>query len=774
MNQLQWIRQLYSHRFFKRILLFSIATLILLVLIASTAFYIYIGDNVTKNKYEADMRMLLQIEKNFKFINTLLVNYCIKIAEDPDALAVMRAAPGEMNRFTIDTKLRNLSTDMASYTPYIHSIQLYNNQARTYYAAYTNATGTPIDVYLANTINVYEPVPKLIPVLRKIRSNTPDTVSFQDVLSYFHYDHIDADGYFVDAVVLNVDPTWLLDNLYSLNVGEDDLFLLMTSNREFVSYSENIPYNCLDDVKYVYYSHILQNLKGDPLPDMVSCKLGGEQYMLSYIYMPDEEFILYKLESYESVYSEVNRVKNMVLIISAAIIFIALLLAFFLARRIYTPFDDLVKRVRLQTGGGNPATRQFDELGFLQDSYASNVNEISLLRSEVDATDRIRYKYYLSQLLVNSTAVNTARLSDMDYSGLLHISLNNPLLLVLLRLNGDMNDAAVSSASARLASIFTEYLDSCPAHDVIDLENGSIVALVNHADSTPDSVTNDILTAIQETRRHMLQRFGATLVSVVSNPVYPPSKISTTYLDMQRSLRYSYVFGSSTTITSHLIAEAIDNHALNYPLETEQKLVAAIREKNATRVEALLDQMIEAFKRMSYNNMMVSLVNLCNTVRITLNEYNKANLKSEYIDMFAINPMEYNTIDELRLFVLDLIKSCFATDVTQEKHKKIIDITRKTVAKCYADPNLSLISIADLIKISPNYLNYTFKNMCGLSVSDYIMDYRLDEAAKLIQTTSKNIATVMSCVGIENESTFYRRFKAKFGVTPKNYVLNSY
>ena len=62
-----------------------------------------------------------------------------------------------------------------------------------------------------------------------------------------------------------------------------------------------------------------------------------------------------------------------------------------------------------------------------------------------------------------------------------------------------------------------------------------------------------------------------------------------------------------------------------------------------------------------------------------------------------------------------------------------------------------------------------FKKMTGSSFNAYVNDRKLAEAAKALRATDNKIVTVAADVGFENLSNFNRQFKAKYGMTPRQY-----
>jgi len=68
-----------------------------------------------------------------------------------------------------------------------------------------------------------------------------------------------------------------------------------------------------------------------------------------------------------------------------------------------------------------------------------------------------------------------------------------------------------------------------------------------------------------------------------------------------------------------------------------------------------------------------------------------------------------------------------------------------------------------------------FKETMGMSFIQYLNDYRLEVAAKLLTTTSDDIIDISVNTGFENLSYFNRCFKKKYGTTPGRYrkTINS-
>ena len=82
---------------------------------------------------------------------------------------------------------------------------------------------------------------------------------------------------------------------------------------------------------------------------------------------------------------------------------------------------------------------------------------------------------------------------------------------------------------------------------------------------------------------------------------------------------------------------------------------------------------------------------------------------------------------------------------------------------------ITVAEIADRVEFSESHFMRYFKENMGTSFVDYLKDYRLTMAARLLLVSDDTILSIAEEVGFDNLSYFNRAFKKKYGVTPREY-----
>ena len=76
---------------------------------------------------------------------------------------------------------------------------------------------------------------------------------------------------------------------------------------------------------------------------------------------------------------------------------------------------------------------------------------------------------------------------------------------------------------------------------------------------------------------------------------------------------------------------------------------------------------------------------------------------------------------------------------------------------------------AEALSVSTGYLSRVFKDQTGQNFSEYLQSVRMEHAQQLLATTVIPTNAVAEQTGYSNSTYFRAAFKARFGLTPRQY-----
>jgi AraC-like DNA-binding protein len=104
----------------------------------------------------------------------------------------------------------------------------------------------------------------------------------------------------------------------------------------------------------------------------------------------------------------------------------------------------------------------------------------------------------------------------------------------------------------------------------------------------------------------------------------------------------------------------------------------------------------------------------------------------------------------------------------EEKGDYYVKLAKRFIEDHYSEP-LTVADIAAHLRIDRTYLYRLFMRGAEVSPSAYLLDVRLNAAAKMLENRELSIREVAANAGFCNVSYFYKRFAEKHGISPKQY-----
>lgn len=120
-------------------------------------------------------------------------------------------------------------------------------------------------------------------------------------------------------------------------------------------------------------------------------------------------------------------------------------------------------------------------------------------------------------------------------------------------------------------------------------------------------------------------------------------------------------------------------------------------------------------------------------------------------------------------FMYAILRS--AEDEKTDKNDKNLDRIKdviKYIETHFGRP-ISIDEISGVCGFSSSHFMKFFKNIMGSSFVEYLNDYRLSMASRMLIDSDDTVLTIAADCGYENLSYFNRLFKRKYGVTPSEF-----
>ena len=143
---------------------------------------------------------------------------------------------------------------------------------------------------------------------------------------------------------------------------------------------------------------------------------------------------------------------------------------------------------------------------------------------------------------------------------------------------------------------------------------------------------------------------------------------------------------------------------------------------------------------------------------------------SDFSDVGSL--LKYNSgIENIKALMTSILEKVieFRDGVTGSKYNDIIVKAQEYIQRNYADKDISLLSVAKEVNVSPNHFSTIFSQETGETFIGYITKVRLEQAKLLLKTTQMRTSDIGYEVGYNDTHYFSYVFKKHTGITPKEF-----
>lgn len=759
-----------SKRYVKKIYLWVAISMILVLVTFAAVFYFVAQNDTMSNELNTNTKILNQIKFNINYMDEMIVNLCFTAYYNSDVKNLMENDNIEYADILANIKM--IKTSLVNTNPYIKSVYIYNRQAGACYTTYNQINYSDAD--LEDLIKSCKQVPRLVPIYRKLR--TPDGAGpVQNVFTYFIYQTVHSEGDMDRAVIINCNADWLIGNINELNnAGEkkqNEIFI-MDEKGEFIGNTSNDGFNAAIKLGYLNY------LKKSPDKTMgiFKCDLEGRDYLVTFTNATNANWVLLKIQACDQVFEGINAIRNGFILITLVLVFLAVLISLQVTRSIYNPINKLLIQMKSFDIPIDEQTAK-DEISYMKQVYASSFEQIKRYKQQKDSEKAVIKAYFLKKLLADSYRISREEFDRMKREQGIAISASKPFRVCLVKIDDfkrhqeKYNEEDRALYSFAIVNVITEALsDSFPV-EAVESVNDGIAILLNTEDGS-DEICGRIKERIGYGQEVIYKDFGISISASVSGCADGIKELTRSFNEAAEILSYRLVYGKKSVITPDMVASNRLNRETEIEAALKRSLIQGIKIGNMKNIREAVDGICAGISEFSRNSIILALMQLINIIKSTIDEINLQRLEPVYMDsnFLAREVLSTETVEELKTEIIKVLEDAVdkSGQVEHEKHRALTNTVKEIIGANYPDSGLYLAAIAAKLNLSAKYVGRVFKAVAGMSVD--LNDVRLGKAIEWLNYSKLSIHEIIPKVGIENESYFYKLFKTKYGVTPREYI----
>ncbi len=747
--------------FFGRLLFISAVLVIALVTVVAGAVYTYSSSKIKSSMSEVSIKLLNQVEV---FTDT----YIFRKAEVFAAQNFISVKPGSETdrlygteplgtRFMYDY-YTNLSA-MVDAEDFVENVHIYlphrnmimSSEGISYLddeSKYTRSTAEKKQIFEQGMsgrkwINTYR------------NSNGINVMTF--ILRYSPY----ADVIPKAMIAVDINEESLQSAFKNIENDDEARIEIIDEMGNIISTSNKaLLYEDISDEKY-----IKKIIESDDETGYFVSKIDGEKKLVSYFKSEYNNWNYISTRNIDVVYMNTRVILIFTLIIYLLAVLIGILGVYFVSKSYYMPIHNLANFVGVLTGKG----RVGDAYSFLSDAIyqlGDDIKQYKKLASDVLPIARSNFAYEI---------IHNKNISDEYLKKHYEI----------IGMTGEYRAFAVISCKfietevdndAYFKYSFIEYLNS------LNNDNTTVLCL-NEAQSlivvicSKNERTLGIQTFLNDTKK-LLSQQDMNLHLYVGNVAYDINDVSRIYERLHEMQKYSFIYSGFKVFYLKEL-EMSEKNVSTLDCETLFKeLEKSIDNRDENETLLCISQIVNTLKNgsFSYDYVQQFLMRLLNFVSNYMKERNieTDDIVKEKESLYDIYKTA-DTLDQIMGFIQNVCLNIIYKNNDEEKEYEISTRIKEFINSLPDEEmkNVTLMYVADNLMLSQAYISRMFKNETGERFIDYLTNNKLERCAEILKDKSVKIKDVCDMMGYSNSNYFIRKFREKYGITPKQYQFRT-
>lgn len=496
----------------------------------------------------------------------------------------------------------------------------------------------------------------------------------------------------------------------------------------------------------------LVSLEGVSFHQEIELPLTGEEYLLINHVSDDTSLHYIYFTPSEVVFNDISMLRMNFLIILLVLVLISMIIIHYSLRMNYRPMSELIGLVREITKRDSKDT-EVSHLREVSHTLTTLVVENESLRRSETVISRDRF--YTDLLL--------GRISDHEEITTLTVRLAPEIddypyvavLIIKVHQSGIVDREDLAKTLNQL--LFGKLLPMNEYNTFVH------VALLKEGTAPEHSIVSELHATLRS-------QCNSNVLITVSKIKECPDGLAEAYSEANQAMDYEFYYGSDGVISYSDLTfdEGWGDDDSNRLM---QSLIAQLKLGNEEEAIAVLDEIMKYFRSSPTSLYYVKgfsfqLIQNMSHLITELSSY-----QSHDINLVS-DPSEFETMNDLFVYLKELATEICARQKKSEedREEEKVEMIKAYVQNGSMESTFSVQEVAEQFSMSMPALSTYFKNQTGITISTYIAEVRMKRAKDLLLNTELTINEIVPLVGYVNASSFIRKFKSIYGLTPGQYI----
>lgn len=209
----------------------------------------------------------------------------------------------------------------------------------------------------------------------------------------------------------------------------------------------------------------------------------------------------------------------------------------------------------------------------------------------------------------------------------------------------------------------------------------------------------------------------------------------------------------------------------SYKLQDEIYLINVVKTGNWDQTEIILKDIVNEYASAFLHSSVITQCFYVDLVGTLLRIIGELNIPVNEINIEVSKLLSAGSFGHIKkeLFASYKVLCLWINQNKKSHNTEMKDKIEKYIQDNYMDNSLSLVSLADYMKLNPAYMSTLIKEQLGDTFLSYVLDLRMEKAKQLLDETDMSQQEIALAIGYANSGGFIKVFKKKYGCTPGVY-----